>query len=80
MSATADRPRRHHLRVIPGRGLAEQIAIAVAHEMELYREAIERDPANIRRVLLTIEVAHGLVVRTSTAIELADSTAMTGTG
>jgi hypothetical protein len=78
LSATAARARRH-LRLIRGRPLVEQLAVAAVLELEALRRSIERDPGNVRRVLLTIEVADGLVGSVRLAIERARILAPTGT-
>ena len=77
LSATADRPRRH-LRVIRGRPLVEQLAVAAVRELERLRAAIEREPGNVRRVLLVIEVADGLAGRIRSAVEMAQTACPSG--
>jgi hypothetical protein len=77
LSATADRPRRH-LRLIRGRPLLEQLAVAATRELQLQRKAIEQG-ADIERVIIVMECAEGLVDRVHVAIERAQITARTGT-
>lgn len=77
LSAIADRPRRH-LRLIRGRPLLEQLAVAATRELQLQRRAIEQG-ADIERVIITMETAEGLVGRVHVAVELAQITARTGT-
>lgn len=78
LSAPADRPRRH-LRVIEGRPLVEQVAVATVRALEELRADLERAPAGIRRIVLTIAVADCLAGRVTSAIERADVLAATGT-